>query len=153
MTTDHSAPPTFVDSSALVKLYSDEPGHEQVRDLAIAIVSQIARVEVPAALWRKQRMGELTADEAATLVVQFEADWYGTDDEPGRFVVAALTASALEDAARLTGVHGLRAYDAVQLAAAVAVRAVEPSCTQLAAFDGALRNAATVEGFALVPPS
>ncbi len=64
-----------------------------------------------------------------------------------------MTASVLEDAARLTGVHGLRAYDAVQLAAAVAVRAVEPSCTELAVFDGALRNAATVEGFTLVPPS
>lgn len=153
MTTDGSAATTFVDSSALVKFYSDEPGYEHVRDLAIAIVSHIARVEVPAALWRKQRMGELTVDEAATLVMQFEADWFGTDDEPGRFVIADLTAAVLEDAARLTGVHGLRAYDAVQLATAVVVRAVEPSCTELAGFDGALRNAAAVEGFTLVPPS
>jgi predicted nucleic acid-binding protein len=44
---------TFADSSALVKLYADEAGYEQVRDLVSIAVAQLARVEVPAALWRK----------------------------------------------------------------------------------------------------
>jgi predicted nucleic acid-binding protein len=49
----------FADSSALVKLYADEDGYQQVRGMASIAVAQLARVEVPAALWRKQRLGEL----------------------------------------------------------------------------------------------
>ncbi len=40
---------TFVDSSALVKLYADEPGHREIRALAVLVVSALARVEVPSA--------------------------------------------------------------------------------------------------------
>jgi predicted nucleic acid-binding protein len=58
---------TFADSSALVKLYADEVGHEQVRGLVSVAVAQLARVEVPAALWRKQRMGELSAARPSRL--------------------------------------------------------------------------------------
>lgn len=48
-------------------------------------------------------------------------------------------------------VHGLRAYDAVQLATAQAVREAAPGCAAFAAFDKNLRGAAAMEGFALVP--
>ncbi|MDQ6783137.1 MAG: hypothetical protein M3063_06800 [Actinomycetota bacterium] len=47
--------------------------------------------------------------------------------------------------------HGLRAYDAVQLGSALAVRDVEKGCRSVAAFDAGLRRAAAAEGFALVP--
>jgi predicted nucleic acid-binding protein len=137
----------FADSSALVKLYADEPGYETVRGLGGIVVAQIARVEVPSALWRKQRMGELTAAAAAVLVSQFEADWFGTDEEPRRFEPIRLTALILEDAAKATAVHGLRAFDAVQLATAKAVRAADPGITRFAAFDKALCDAAATEGF------
>ena len=40
----------FADSSALVKLYADELGADMVRALSPLIISQLARVEVPAAL-------------------------------------------------------------------------------------------------------
>ena len=55
---------TFADSSALVKLYADESGYEHIRGIGSIAVSQLARVEVPAALWRKQSIGELSANEA-----------------------------------------------------------------------------------------
>jgi predicted nucleic acid-binding protein len=48
-------------------------------------------------------------------------------------------------------VHGLRAYDAIQLAAARAARGAADGCTTFAAFDTTLRAAAAVEGFALLP--
>ncbi len=57
----------------------------------------------------------------------------------------------LEDAVRLTGVHGVRAYDAVQLASARAARAVDPGIDAFAAFDHGLRRAAAAEGFTLLP--
>jgi len=143
---------TFADSSALVKLYADEAGHEHVRGLAGIAVAQLARVEVPAALWRKQRMGELSAADARLLTADFEADYFGTDSEPPRFAAVAVTGSLLDEAARVCASHSLRAYDAVQLSAALAVRRVDESCTEFAAFDRSLRLAAATEGFELLPP-
>lgn len=142
---------TFADSSALVKLYADETGHEQVRGIGSIAVSQLARVEVPAALWRKQRMGELSANDARLLTADFEADYFGTDSEPPRFAAVAAAASIFDDASRLCASHGLRAYDAVQLSSALAVRRVDGDCTEFAAFDRSLRTAAATEGFGLVP--
>ena len=142
---------TFADSSALVKLYADEAGHEQVRGLVSIAVAQLARVEVPAALWRKQRMGELSAEDARLLTADFEADYFGTDSEPPRFAAVSVTGSLTDQAARLSASHGLRAYDAVQLSTALAVRRVDESCTEFAAFDRSLRTAAAAEGFRLMP--
>jgi len=144
---------TFADSSALVKLYSDEPGHKHVRDLGSIAIAQLARVEVPAALWRKQRLGELSAEDASLLAADFEADYFGADSEPPRFAPVATTAGILDEAARLCASHGLRAYDAVQLSSALAARQADESCTAFAAFDRSLRRAAAAEGFDLVPAS
>lgn len=141
----------FADSSALVKLYVDEDGHEPVRRLGRLVVAQIARVEVPAALWRKQRVLALPRRAAALLVGRFEDDWFGDDTGARRFDPVRLTAIVLEDAARLTGVHGLRGYDAIQLASARAVRGADPSITSFAVFDRTLRDAAATEGFVPVP--
>lgn len=136
-----------------MKLYSDESGHEHVRGLESVAVAQLARVEVPAALWRKQRLGELSVDDARLLAADFEADYYGADSEPPRFAAVATTAAILDDAARLCASHGLRAYDAVQLSSALAVRHADESCAAFAAFDRPLRRAAAAEGFDLVPAS
>ncbi|GAA4665600.1 MULTISPECIES: type II toxin-antitoxin system VapC family toxin [Amycolatopsis] len=142
---------TFADSSALVKIYADEPGHEYVRSSPVLVVSQLARVEVPAALWRKQRMGELTVEETSVLIAEFEADFYGTWDGPGRFAVVPVSDLVLETAARLTGVHGLRGYDAAQLASAQLAASADRDCRTFAATDKALRAAAAGEGFTLLP--
>lgn len=142
---------TFADSSALVKLYANETGHEAIRGLAVLIVSQLARVEVPAAVWAKHRLGELDPSDAVVLLAAFEADYFGSDAEPPKFAVVATSAPLLDEAARLAGVHGLRAYDAVQLAAARAAAAVDSGCRSFAAFDKRLRVAAAAEGFGLVP--
>src|SRR5664280_311658 len=143
----------FGDASALVKLCADEAGAEQVRGLTGLVVGQISRVEVPAALWRKQRLGEITSAEAQVLVEEFEADFFGTPDEPPRFAVVTLSANVLDGAAQLCAVHGLRGYDAVQLSCALAVRRIDSACSTLAAFDRVLRVAAAMEGFALLPAS
>ncbi|NMO89801.1 type II toxin-antitoxin system VapC family toxin [Actinomycetospora sp. TBRC 11914] len=139
---------TFADSSALVKLYVDEDHHEAVRGWAPLVVSQLARVEVPAALWRGHRRGAFGASAAAALVAQFEADYHGARP---RFGIVAPVALVLDDAARLSRVHGLRAYDAVQLASARAAAAADDRVRTFAAFDGQLRDAAVREGFVLLP--
>lgn len=138
----------FADASALVKLYADEEGCEDVRRHDVLVVSVLSRVEVPAALWRKVRTGQLPAEDAAELTAAFEVDYLGLPDEPPRFAGVAATPEVLEDAARLVAVHGLRAYDAVQLASALAARSADPSCSTLLAFDRQLLAAAAAERFA-----
>lgn len=138
----------FADTSAVVKLYADEAGSAGIRSLDAMLVSQICRVEVPAAIWRKNRMLTLTAEDARVLIRAFENDLFEPD---GVLVPIRLTAGILDDAAALTATHGLRAYDAVQLATAKAARAIEPDCGTVAAFDGRLREAAAREGFQLLP--
>ena len=134
-----------------MKLYADEAGHEDIRVLTAFAIAELARVEVPAALWRKQRMGELSASDARLLTADFEADYFGTDAEPPRFAVVAAAGSLLDEAAKLCASHGLRAYDAVQLSTALAVRRADETCEAFAAFDRSLRTAAAAEGFNLVP--
>lgn len=135
----------FADSSALVKLYADEADAKLVREAPVLVVSAIARVEVPAALWRKSRTGELSVEDAAVLVQDFEADWTGAAT---RMLPIGLRADLLVDAARLSGTHGLRAYDAVQLASARAARAADDKVDVFVCFDYELREAAVREGFA-----
>jgi uncharacterized protein len=138
----------FADSSALVKLYADEAGHESVRRLrGPLVISALARVEVAAAIWRKQRRGELDLDDSLILLRAFAVDYAGTSDRPPQFIAVAVTEEILGRAAELTGTHGLRAYDAVQLASALAARAVDRRCAALAAFDRELLQAAISEGF------
>jgi predicted nucleic acid-binding protein len=136
----------FADSSALVKLYADEDGAELVRSTRLFVVSAVARVEVPAAIWRKHRLGQLSAADAGVLTSAFEADWY---DATGPFVAIAAVGDVLADAAALVGTHGLRAYDAVQLASAAAARAADPEVDTVLCFDTDLSEAAAREGFGL----
>lgn len=119
--------------------------------LEVLIVSALARVELPAAFWRKHRIGELDAEDAAILTQAFESDLFGSDTEPSRFAVVGVTQPILDRAAELTATHGLRAYDAVQLSTAIAVRSADPECRSLACSDGELRAAAASSGFDLVP--
>lgn len=119
--------------------------------MEVLIVSALARVEVPATLWRKYRIGELSAGDAQILVNEFEADFFGDQNAPARFTVVSVPLGLLDLAARLVGVHGLRAYDALQLATSLAVRETDPECATFACFDGTLRRAAAAEGFSLVP--
>lgn len=122
-----------------------------MRALDSLIVAVLARVEVPAALWRKHRAGALDREEAEALVSEFTLDFRGTESEPPRFHAVRLTSSVLDAAAGHVAVHGLRAYEAVQLACAVAAHAADPQCAGFACFDADLRAAAAASGLDLVP--
>lgn len=106
-------------------------------------VSSLSRVEVPAALWRKARTRELSRQDAADLAAQFTSDF--ESDEPV-FTIIDVDRHLLADAARLPERHGLYAYDAVQLACAMALRSVDDSVT-FVCVDRALAAAARAEGF------
>jgi predicted nucleic acid-binding protein len=136
-----------------VKLYADEPGYRPIRALEMLVVSAIARVEVPSALWRKARTGELQDAAAGILIRAFELDFHGDPDSHPRFTIVSLTEPVLTRAAHEAARHALRAYDAVQLASALAVREIDPRCSDFACFDADLRRAASRAGFVLSPES
>lgn len=134
-----------------MKLYSDEAGAEEIRAIESLVVSRICRVEIPAALWGKERAGELEASEVAVLIAAFGADYDGTTGSQPRFLVIGIEDQVLTEAAVFSRLHRLRAYDAVQLASATVARRADPDCTDFACFDQALRLAAAVERFKVVP--
>lgn len=136
----------FADSSALVKLYADEVDAERVRSRSAFVVSALARVEVPAALWRKHRQEEVSADDAGVLVAEFVADWH---EAQSRFLPVPVRTRVLEKAAELSARHGLRAYDAVQLSCAVLARGADASVATFLCFDVDLMTAAARESFEL----
>jgi predicted nucleic acid-binding protein len=115
------------------------------------VVSTLARVEVVAAIWRKHRAGELDLDDSLLLVRAFTADYAGTADSAPRFLALKVSGRILEHAAELSGIHRLRAYDAVQLASALAAREADERCAQFATFDRDLTLAAIAEGFEALP--
>lgn len=114
-------------------------------------MSRLARVEVPAAFWRKHRLEELSAEDAAVLSDAFEWDWSIGAQGGGAFHVVDLTNEVLETAVRSLSRHPLRAYDSVQLASAMVARAADAELTDFACFDAELREAARAEGFAVLP--
>ena len=143
----------FADSSALVKLYVDEPGSTTVRRAerrSRFVVSALARVEVPSALWRKARARSLDGTDARLLTASFEGDWYGSPDEPPRFPVVTTSWALLAEAARLCETHDLRASDAIQLASALSTMGGER--IEFACFDRRLSAAAEAEGLPVLAP-
>ncbi|MDR3107318.1 MAG: type II toxin-antitoxin system VapC family toxin [Bifidobacteriaceae bacterium] len=138
----------FADTSAVVKLYADEPGFDQIRDIAAMYLCELSRVEVPAALWRKNRIGELAATSVGVLVQAFENEYISA---AGRFAVVRLTGEILDRAAGLAAIHGLRAYDAIQLATALTVRHIDNELDTFACFDQQLSDAAIREGLQVFP--
>lgn len=114
-------------------------------------MSCVARVEVPAALWRKRRTGELGSVHARTLTDVFEADYFGDGTSGRRFLILGIPDEVLDEAAHLVATHALRAYDGIQLASALAAREVDPECNAFACFDDGLRAAAAANGLTLIP--
>jgi predicted nucleic acid-binding protein len=88
---------------------------------------------------------------AGILVSAFEFDFHGDPGSSSRFAIVHLTEPVLVTAAQEAARHALRAYDAVQLASALAVREVDPRCERFACFDAELQRAASRAGFALLP--
>ena len=106
----------YLDTSALVKRYVAEENSEDVSaliDEAPAIVtSLLTQTEVAAALGKAVREKRLTVEEGRNAHAEFLGEW----PDFGRVPV---TNALVTRADSLVWDHGLRAYDAVQLAAAL----------------------------------
>jgi uncharacterized protein len=133
----------YFDTSAFVPLLINEPASDHAGSLwehADRVVSvRLIYPEGRAALARAHRLQRLTADQLRAAVTELDAktaelDIVDVDDELAR------------RAGGLAESRSLRGYDAVHLAAAYSIR--DPDVVVVAG-DGALLEAARVEGFAV----
>jgi len=138
----------YFDSSALVKMLVSE--EESAATLALASsVEQVAtvaisRAEVAAALAQAARVGRLGRAAALGAHRRFLRDRPDLIEVP---VDAALIARAEQ----LVWDHELRAYDAVQLAAALSLQAALQGKVVLASFDRRLLQAGARAGLEVWP--
>jgi predicted nucleic acid-binding protein len=147
----------FFDSSALAKAYVAETGTHWVRTLLDdeqhrIYISQLAEVEVIAALTRRFSIGDLTQQDRDQLARDARQDC-------ASFLVVNITAEIIEAAVDLALKYNLRAYDAVQLASALEVRDLlvqnsqNPSILSLVSADLELNRASALEGVQVDNPN
>ena len=147
----------FVDTSALAKRYVNEPGSAWLRALlnpttgAETLIVRIAAVELIAAITRRERGGSVSLADAAAARAAVRSDL------AAEYQVVEVTEALIGRAMSLAEAHGVRGYDAVQLAAALEVNALLVAGALppllLVSADSELNAAATAEGLAIEDPN
>jgi predicted nucleic acid-binding protein len=139
---------SYLDTSALIKSYVREDNSEEVvrllGDIEGVGTSVITYAEMASAMARGARMGAFSPDDARAAWEDFLADWSGIT----RLKVAQ---GVLERAAAVAWEHGLRGYDAMHLASALAWQETIETPVALATFDRELWLAAQRGGLEAWP--
>jgi len=133
----------YLDTSALVKLYVEEPGTEEVKERVeaaqIVSTSRVAYVEARAGIARKFRKGELSREEYKHMVEDLEKDWES-------YFIVEVSESVAKLGGELTDRHPLRGFDAIHLASALLLKNKTRSDVSFSCFDEKLKEAAQAEG-------
>lgn len=147
----------YFDTSGLVKRHVNETGSGWVRSLTQAkaghtlYIARITAVEMVAAVTRRQRGGSLSAAQGGAIVGRFRRHL------SGRYFILELTPALASSAMQLSRSHGLRAYDAVQLATAMQLdrgnQAGGFGPVPLVSADADLNTAALAEGLLVENPN
>jgi predicted nucleic acid-binding protein len=147
----------FLDTSAVVKRDVIEIGSPWVKSLVRAraahtlYIARITAVEVTSAITRRQRAGSLSPAQAGAILGHVRRHL------TQRYVIVEVTPALLAASMFLARSHGLRAYDAVQLAAALQVHHDHENAgigpITLVSADQELNAAASTEGLAVVDPN
>ncbi|GAB4266514.1 type II toxin-antitoxin system VapC family toxin [Deferrisoma sp.] len=136
----------FFDTSALVKIYHEERGSKACLDLYLGTstiaVSELARVELYSAVFRKLREREINEGAAGAVLQRFE------EDCRTRFEVYHVASLVYEEAVALLEQYAsrmaLRTLDALQLATYLTYR--EREADVFVSFDERLCRVADAEG-------
>jgi len=138
----------YLDTSALVKLYVDEPMSQEltaaVDDAEAVATSLLAYVEARAAFARARREARFSAQAYRHIVDAFVEDW-------SRYVAVEVTDRLVKEAGDLAVHRALRGYDALHLASALSLRERVSSSVTFLAFDRELTVAAKREALRIHP--
>lgn len=147
----------FCDASAIVKRYASEVGSSWTTGATdpasgnTIFVARITEVEVVSGITRRVREGTLSADDGSAGTATLRGDFVH------QYRVVEITPALIDHAVSLVQIHGLRGYDAVQLAAALEIHMDRiplglPGVI-LCPADRALNAAAIAEGLAVDNPN
>ena len=144
----------YLDTSALVKLYVHEAGTEQLLRLVSRranhrfAVLTITQVEFRSAIRKRERAGDIDNSVATDLANRFERHL------ETKFLRQVVNDSVLETATKLIDRYPLRAYDAIQLAGCLILKAASGKDEPVfICSDRQLLEAAECEGLSSMDPS
>jgi len=134
----------YLDTSALAKLYLEEPDSQLVSktvgvNSSWLATSRVTYAEVLSVLVRCLRTNRISPAAYRLQKKAFLEDWT-------EMIVVELTSDVLSNAGHLIERHGLRGLDAIHLCSAMWIG--QPS---FVCFDDRLRSAASAEGLPLAP--
>jgi predicted nucleic acid-binding protein len=143
----------FLDTSALVKLYVQEPGTDRLLPLIndqsenrFAVLA-ISVVEIRSAIRRRQRAGDIDAPVAAAVLESVQKHM------ESRFLRQVINDNVIDAAVEMIDRYALRAYDAIQLAGCLVLsRITVDACTFVCA-DHRLLDAARSEQLKVLDPT
>lgn len=137
----------YLDTSAVVKLYSNELGAALVRKAVdrfeVITTCLISYTETRSALARKRRLGEIGEGALEEHKREFERDW-------GKIHHLPINEITVRRAGVLAEQYGLRAYDGIHLASVESIQLSVRAPTTFACFDKALNEAAVSLGLSLL---
>lgn len=138
----------YCDTSALMKLFVNEKSSDTIRKACKAAshvaVSQIAWVEMCAALSLKQRTGQIDAETSARALTELKDEW-------NRYQRLGIDQELIAQAGNFAVQFGLRAYDSVQLATARFAHQQLGNNMVMCCFDSQLNVAAGKLGIRVLP--
>jgi predicted nucleic acid-binding protein len=114
----------FLDTSALIKLYHQESGTQEIESLfnnfkiTAIYLSELAKIEFTSTIWEKVRTKEISENSAKITITFLETDF-------DKFSFISIDSMILEQSKLLFsdyGMHGLRTLDAIQLSTAISLK-------------------------------
>jgi predicted nucleic acid-binding protein len=143
----------FLDTSALVKLYVQEPGTDRLLPLIsdqpdnrFAVLA-ISVVEVRSAIRRRQRAGDIDASVATAILESVQSHL------ETRFIRQAINDTVIDMALEMIDRYALRAYDAVQLAGCLVLCTISSEAFTFVCSDHRLLEAARSERLKVLDPA
>ncbi len=143
----------YLETSALVKLYVQEPGSDRLLQIAknsqenrLAVLA-LSPVEARSAIRRRERAGDIDPKTAALILDRLRQHMEAV------FIRQGLTDTVLDSAMEMIDRYALRAYDAIQLAGCLTLKTA--AGTDLPTFvcsDQQLLEAARSELLAVLDP-
>lgn len=137
----------YFDASALVKRYvreSETPAVARLIQESTPAISRLSEAEIASALARRRRAGDLSLKAYDAALAMLRADL-------ARLHVMELAPLVVAGVHALFARHPLRAGDALQLAAALALRDGLGTELDFVCFDERLKEAARAEGMHVLP--
>ncbi len=139
----------YIDSSALVKKYVQEPGSDSASKLlaqsGMTVTSKLAYPEILAGLNRKRRERGITEKDYRDALSDFESDWLA-------LLIIEFQNELLPLIKQLTTKYALKGADSVHLASALWIQKAAKDKVSFVASDIQLLRAAKMEKLEIINP-